>query len=202
MNSELDRNVQTDGAATGADAFLRDREDERLVLQFLAGRREAVGDLFRRHRDGVFRIAYRFTGNRDDALEITQDVFMKLIEHLGGFRQGSRFSTWLYRVSVNQTLDFLRRRARLAAAPLSAPPGGGAAGAADPARSAERAELRERLKAALGKLSEKHRTAVVLHGVEQLSYKEIAEITGVSTGTVMSRLFYARKRLAELLGDR
>ncbi|NMD35607.1 MAG: sigma-70 family RNA polymerase sigma factor, partial [Planctomycetes bacterium] len=66
--------------------------------------------MFRRHRDGVFRIAYRFTGNRDDALEITQDVFMKLIEHLGGFRQGSRFSTWLYRVSVNQTLDFLRRR--------------------------------------------------------------------------------------------
>ncbi len=202
MNSDLGQDVQTDGAATREDAFLRDREDERLVLQFLAGRKEALGDLFRRHREGVFRIAYRLTSNRDDALEITQEVFMKLIEHLGGFRQGSRFFTWLYRVTVNHALDFMRRRTRLAAAPLDDAAVQMPAGAPDPARGAERAELRERLAAALGRLSEKHRTAVVLHGVEQLSYKEIAEITGVSTGTVMSRLFYARKRLAELLGDR
>ncbi len=203
MNRGRDPDVQIDGVGTTpGDTFVSDREDERMVLEFLGGRKEALGDLFRKHRDGVFKIAYRLTNNREDALEVTQDVFMKLIGHLGGFRRGARFFTWLYRVAVNQSLDYLRRRQRATAAPLDDQGVQVPAETPDPVRGAERAELSERLNAALGRLSEKHREVVVLHGIEQLSYKEIAEITGASLGTVMSRLFYARKRLTELLEEK
>jgi RNA polymerase sigma-70 factor, ECF subfamily len=184
-----------------SDGFWRDREDEKKVLEFRAGSREALADLFRRYRKDVYEIAYRFTNNVDDALEITQEVFMKLIESLETFRRGSRFFTWLYRIAVNHAIDYLRRRKRRGMAPLDEDAHEALNKAGDPVERAEGAEFTERLRRALDQLSQKHRTVIVLHGLENLSYREIAQIVGCSTGTVMSRLFYARKRLAELLGE-
>lgn len=180
----------------------QDRDDETRVREFLAGKKEALGVLFRRYRRDVYEIAYRFTNNGEDALEITQEVFMKLMESLDTFRWGSRFFTWLYRIVVNQSIDFLRRRKRRAALPLEDREYAGSQRGTDPVRRAEHAELAERLHAALSRLSPKHRTVLVLHSLEDLSYREIAQIAGCSIGTVMSRLFYARKRLAEILGER
>jgi RNA polymerase sigma-70 factor (ECF subfamily) len=187
--------------ASEQEAFWRDRDDEKKVLEFLAGRREALADLFRRYRKDVYQIAFRYSNNADDALEITQEVFAKLLESLETFRRGSRFYTWLYRVAVNQSIDFLRRRKRRAAAPLQGEEYRTRDAGADPVKRAERSELAERLHEALGRLSDKHRAVLVLHSLENLSYREIAQVVGCSIGTVMSRLFYARRRLAEILGE-
>ena len=200
MNNFEDPDVeQKETVPSSEERFWRDRDDEKKVLEFLSGRKEALAELFRRYRQDVYEIAYRFTSNRDDALEITQEVFMKLIEGLESFRRGSRFFTWLYRIAVNQSIDFLRRRKRRAAVPLEEGELRNLRRGTDPVQRAQSAELSERLREALGKLSEKHRTVLILHGMENLSYREIAQVVGCSIGTVMSRLFYARKRLAELL---
>ena len=202
VNSGPDSDVQMAEEDLGEqEAFWRDRDDEKKVLEFLGGRRDALADLFRRYRKDVYQIAFRYTNNADDALEITQEVFGKLLESLETFRRGSRFFTWLYRVAVNQSIDFLRRRRRRAAAPLEGDEYRSRDVGADPVKRAERAELAERLHAALGKLSDKHRMVLVLHSLENLSYREIAQVVGCSMGTVMSRLFYARRRLAEILRE-
>jgi len=200
LNNSDDCDVQEEETVPSSEErFWLDRDDERKVLEFLSGRKEALAELFRRYRQDVYEIAYRFTSNRDDALEITQEVFMKLIEGLESFRRGSRFFTWLYRIAVNQSIDFLRRRKRRAAVPLEEGEHRNRRRGTDPVERAQTAELSERLRSALGKLSEKHRTVLILHSMENLSYREIAQVVGCSIGTVMSRLFYARKRLAELL---
>jgi RNA polymerase sigma-70 factor, ECF subfamily len=200
VNNADDLDVQNTEARV-ADSFWRDRDDEKKVLEFRAGSREALAELFRRYRRDVYEIAYRFTSNVDDALEVTQEVFMKLIESLETFRRGSRFFTWLYRIAVNQAIDHLRRRKRRAMVPLDEDAHESAGRGNDPVERAEQTEFTERLTRALEQLSQKHRTVIVLHSLENLSYREIAQIVGCSTGTVMSRLFYARKRLAEVLGE-
>ena len=182
------------------DPLQRDREDRRAVREFLAGRRDALGDLFRRYRKDVYAIAHRFTGNKDDALDVTQEVFLKLIERMDEFERSARFSTWLYRVAVNQSIDCMRRRRRRAAAPLGDAVVEVTGGGTDPVERAERREVSASLMHALDQLSDKHRSVIVLHGLENLSYKEIARVMGCSEGTVMSRLYYARKYLAEILG--
>jgi RNA polymerase sigma-70 factor (ECF subfamily) len=203
LNNREKRNVQKEEERPPEGPLGEDRDDERRVLEFLAGRRDALAVLFRRYRNDVYEIAYRFTSNRDDALEVTQEVFMKLMESLETFRRGSRFFTWLYRIAVNQSIDYLRRRRRRATVPLEDVALVRASGSGvDPVKRAESTELAERVQSALAKLSEKHRAVLVLHSLENLSYREIAQIVGCSMGTVMSRLFYARKRLADMLGDR
>ena len=200
VNNADDLDVQNTEARV-ADSFWRDRDDEKKVLEFRAGSKEALAELFRRYRRDVYEIAYRFTSNVDDALEITQEVFMKLIESLETFRRGSRFFTWLYRIAVNQAIDYLRRRKRRTMVPLNEEAYESAGRGNDPVERAEKSEFTERLTWALAQLSQKHRTVIVLHSLENLSYREIAQIVGCSTGTVMSRLFYARKRLAEVLRE-
>ncbi len=198
MNRKEERSVQKgERSPQGRKAT----DDQALVAAFVAGDRQALAELFRRYRRSVYEIAYRYTSNREDALEVTQEVFLKVIENASEFRRGARFSTWLYRIAVNQSIDYLRRRKRRSFAPLEGEGFQARGTRADPVLEAEKTELQERVNEALWKLSEKHRDVLVLHTLEHLSYAEIAKIVGCSVGTVMSRLFYARKRLAELLGE-
>ena len=183
-----------------------DREDLDKVERFLRGDLEAFEFLFDKYREKVHRIAFRFVRNREDALEVAQDVFLRVHAGIAKFKTDSKFFTWLYRITVNRAIDFTRSKKKRLAQELHQPFLEAQEGALpgrmpeqDPAEAAQEKELRERLEEAVRMLSEKHRAVFLLHAMENLSYKEIAEVMECSVGTVMSRLFYARKKLQELL---
>lgn len=181
-------------------------EDLSLVDRCLARDAQAFEALFNKYRDKVYRVAYGYVHDKDDALDVVQEAFIKAFKSLAGFERESGFYTWLTRIAINLAIDHRRRRARKKAVLLEdymepEPRPGGGPPPADPARGVEEKELRERYFQALEELSEKHRTVFLLHTVEGMAYKEIASTLEISIGTVMSRLHYARKRLQELLRD-
>ena len=185
-----------------------DREDIVKVEEFLSGELPAFEFLFDKYREKVYRIAYRFTRNKDDALEIAQDVFLRVYTNLGKFKTDSKFFTWLYRITVNRSIDFTRSKKtkvlqQVCPSLLDAQHStvSGRRGSKDPSEKAEAKELGEKLTDAVSTLSDKHRTVFLLHAVENLSYREIAGVMDSSIGTVMSRLFYARQKLQETLGN-
>ena len=183
-----------------------DAEDLEKVAQFLAGDTAAYEFLFEKYRDKVFGIAYRYTRNKDDALEVTQEVFLRVWLSLAKFKTESKFFTWLYRITVNRSIDFTRSRKNQPVLGLETPALDAAeeathrrSPAPDPTAGVEEKELAEHLRRAVDTLSSKHRSTFILHAYENLSYKETAEVLGCNIGTVMSRLFYARKKLQEIL---
>jgi RNA polymerase sigma-70 factor (ECF subfamily) len=179
--------------------------DASLLELVAAGDRSALDDLFRRYRSVAYRVAYRLLGREADALDAVQDGFVKALTHLDRFRGHSSFKTWLLRIVSNASLDLGRQRkrdARLPQAPAGDHPD--RFGPADlPPLDTElaRADLRRRIDAALVRLPESQRQTFVLHVDGGLSYREVAESLGISIGTVMSRLFYARQKLKTLLAD-
>jgi RNA polymerase sigma-70 factor (ECF subfamily) len=170
---------------------------EPLLVACSGGDREAFSDLFDRYRDRVYAIAWHLTGDRAAAADVTQDVFMKLLTRLPQFRGQAAFSTWLYRIVVNATHDYGRSRRR--AIPFDALAEMPCAPVAEE-RYAQ-VQRRARIRAALLRLPVKLRIPVVLRHVEGLAYDEIAVATGVSPGTVASRLSRAHRRLARELSD-
>jgi RNA polymerase sigma-70 factor (ECF subfamily) len=171
-------------------------DDETLVQLARDGDRPACEELFRRHRDAAFRVAYRLLNHHEDALDAVQDGFIKAICHLGEFDGRSGFRTWLMRIIHNAAIDAGRKRKRRPAFGLRVGAHGNEpANAADPAVGLNRADLRRALDAALGRLSPTTRQTFVLFAEAGLSYKEIAELQHVPIGTVMSRLHYARRKL-------
>jgi RNA polymerase sigma-70 factor, ECF subfamily len=181
--------------------------DEVLLERFAAGERAALEELFSRYRQPAYRAAFRLLGNEPDALDAVQEGFIKALTHLSGFQGRSSFKTWLLRVVSNAALDLGRQRGRRVVLSLSAQ---GADDAGDAslltpdvaATGLERADLRILLDEALATLSDAQRQTFVLHADAGLSYREVADATGVSIGTVMSRLFYARQKLREYLSQR
>ncbi|MBA4063607.1 MAG: RNA polymerase sigma factor [Isosphaera sp.] len=179
--------------------------DAALLERFAAGDRAALDDLFRRHRGVAYRVAYRLLGREADALDAVQDAFVKVLTSLDRFRGRSSFKTWLLRVVCNAALDVGRHRRRGARVP-QAPPGDppdryGPGELPPPDAGLTRADLRGKIDAALAQLPGPQRQTFVLHVDGGLSYREAAEALGISIGTVMSRLFYARQRLKTLLAD-
>lgn len=183
-----------------------DTEDLLKVEDFLGGNTEAFEFLFDKYRERVYGIAYRFVRNKEDALEVAQEVFLRVYLGLAKFKTNSKFFTWLYRITVNRAIDFTRSRKVQPILGMDAnamdaigEPPGRRSRPSDPVEQAQESELEERLMSAVAQLSEKHRAVFVLHACENLAYKQIAEVVGCNIGTVMSRLFYARKKLQEIL---
>lgn len=171
--------------------------DDQLVQAYLAGRKEAFAELMARHEDRVYALAWRMMGNRQDALDASQEVFLQLLRKLDRYDSRAAFTTWLYRVASNVCYDQLRRRARQPVlSPESEPPP-----VEDPrwAEPFDAVDVRPELSRALGSLSEDFRTVVVLHDIEQLRYDDIAQILEIPVGTVKSRLSRGRHELAERL---
>jgi len=187
----------------GADDAAGDAErDAAAVERLKQGDTKALDELFRRHRDAAYGIAYRLLGNPDDALEVVQEAFIHVMRGIQAFRGQSAFRTWLYRIVTHAALDYRRWRAVRAADSLDAETAAEpAAGPADrtPAQEASDRDLERAIEKALANISDKNRAALVLYALEGLSYKEVAEVLGISVGTVMSRIFNARQRLRELL---
>lgn len=184
------------------------REDDLALARRAAkGDVEAFRSLFERHRRRVYSIAWRFTRNRDDALDVVQEVFIKVHRALDTFDGRSLFSTWVCRIATNASIDWTRRRKGEHVEYQEALMGpeqeeGGPEilpRPESPQDAAVRGELREKIRGAVEELSEKHRSVFLLHAVEGLSYQEIADFQGIPIGTVMSRLHYARKYLRDFL---
>jgi RNA polymerase sigma-70 factor, ECF subfamily len=181
--------------------------DEQLLARLAGGEREALEELFRRYRGLAYRVAYRLLGHEADALDAVQEGFIKALTHLHTFQGRSTFKTWLLRIVSNAALDVGRLRGRREVLSLDGPETGpGESGHPvtdhDPSLELEREDLRHLLDQALATLSEAQRRTFVLHVEAELSYREVAEVLGISIGTVMSRLYYARQRLRAYLAQR
>ncbi len=183
--------------------------DAELVGLSRGGDTGAFEILVRRHQARLYSTILHLVRNAEDAEDVVQQAFIKAYRSLPRFKGQSSFYTWLYRIAINVALNHLKRTRRREGESLDDPDRGlerdpsylALASADDPGRDARRTELREKLNAALGRLSEKHRTVVVLHDMEGLPHEEIARLTGASVGTVRSRLFYARQMLQGLLSE-
>ncbi len=184
------------------------RDDRELVRGAQKGDTLAFEELVARHRDKVYARAYGMMRNEDAALDLSQEAWVKGWQRLRQFQGESSFSTWITRIVINLCLDQLRKQKRQRTDSLEAlsEESGGVERqmpvvAVNPSAGLEREELRQRIDRALDQLSYEHRTALILHEFQEMEYKEIAKVMGCSIGTVMSRLFYARRRMAALLAN-
>lgn len=178
----------------GADE-LGSESDEALVKAFVdSADQQALEVLLRRHESRVLGLAFRTLGNRPDALDVTQDVFLSVFRRAKSFKHRSAFSTWLYRLTINACHDHARQKAR-SPAPVE-PVEGHSADSPDAfAASDDRMAVHD----ALQELIPEQRTAVVMRDIYQMSYEEIAAATGTPAGTVRSRIARGRISLAKKL---
>jgi RNA polymerase sigma-70 factor (ECF subfamily) len=170
--------------------------DETLVRRCLEGEREAFEMLFERYRQPVFALTLRYSGDSDEADDLLQDVFLKVFERLHLFKFRSAFSTWLYRIAVNTSLDRRRWRKRREEPPPDWEP---TPGTTAPDIQLDQERLREVLDEALQELPEHFRLVVILKDMQDFPYEDIASILGISRGTVASRLNRGRRALRKVL---
>jgi RNA polymerase sigma-70 factor (ECF subfamily) len=180
-----------------------------LVRRARCGDLEAYDVLVKRYQERIFATIYHMTSNHEDANDLAQESFIKAFQALKSFKGGSSFYTWLYRIAVNKTINFLKQRKNRRHMSLNDldfnaehdPDLMALISDNTPRRAAGLTELQEKLNAALMKLSEPHRLVVVLHDVQGQSHEEIAKVMDCNIGTVRSRLFYARQQLQGYLAD-
>ncbi len=183
-------------------------DDLALVRMAQRGDMVAFEELVARHRDKIYARAYSMMRNEEEAIDLSQEAWVKGWQRLRQFQGESGFGTWMTRIVINLCLDELRKQKRQRAESIEemSEESGGVERQmpvveVNPTAGLERTELRQRIDHALGQLSYEHRTVLVLHEFEEMEYKEIARTMGCSIGTVMSRLFYARRKMAALLSD-
>ncbi len=174
-----------------------------LVKRAQRGDLQAYDELVKRYQERIYATVYHMTSNHEDANDLAQEAFIKAYSALKSFKGGSTFYTWLYRIAVNKTINFLKQRKNKFHLSLNDidfnaehdPDLMALISDKTPTRDVALSELQKKLNEALLKLSEPHRMVVVLHDVQGQSHDEIAEIMGCNIGTVRSRLFYARQQL-------
>lgn len=185
-------------------------DDRTLVRHAQEGDLSAFDELIRRYQERVYATIYHMTSNHEDANDLTQETFLKAYKALRSFKGDSGFFTWVYRIAVNKTINFLKQRKNrhngysLNDLDFNAehdPDLVALISENTPRRDMNLAELQEKLNEAMQKLSDVHRLVVTLHDVQGLSHEEIGKIMECNPGTVRSRLFYARQQLQGALAD-
>ena len=182
-------------------------DDREAVRRVQAGDTDAFEPLVEKYKRKVFRLAYQVLRDQEEALDTSQEAFVKAFRALPAFKGDSAFYTWLFRITMNVALDRRRQRAArtksLGAEDVTPEEWERTAVSTDPDPEdvATSAERRDRIRKGLDSLSDHHRTIIILSDIEGLQYREIAEVLGIPMGTVMSRLHHARKRLREVLGS-
>ena len=181
---------------TGPETRDEQADDAALLSAHAAGDPDAFTELVRRHRDRLWAVALRTTGDPEDAADALQDALVSAFRNASSFRGESAVTTWLHRIVVNACLDRMRRRRTRPTVPLPEEDGEGHHGLADPRDDLDRLELRMEIDRALRSLPDEQRAAIVLVDVEGRSVAEAAELLGVPEGTVKSRCSRGRARLA------
>jgi RNA polymerase sigma-70 factor (ECF subfamily) len=200
--------LPTNAPAPGASAPAP-TDEMVLVKRARHGDLTAYDELVRRYQERIYATVYHMTSNHEDANDLAQEAFIKAFQALKSFKGGSSFYTWVYRIAVNKTINFLKQRKNRAQMSLNDldfnaehdPDLVALISDKTPRREVGLTELQEKLNAAMQKLSEPHRLVVTLHDVQGLSHEEIADIMDCNIGTVRSRLFYARQQLQAYLSD-
>jgi RNA polymerase sigma-70 factor, ECF subfamily len=198
--------MQTEATLAQADVSELD-----LVARCQAGDTEAFDELVTRYRTRVFGMIYNMVHSEQDAWDLAQDSFLKAWKSIKRFKGRSSFYTWIYRIVMNVTIDWLRKRQVKGGGGefddsiqlKEVEPGSKTVPKAEalPHEMMERSEIRTRIDKAIAQLSPEQRAVILMKEIEGMQYHEIAEAVGCSIGTVMSRLFYARKKLQNLLRD-
>jgi len=184
-------------------------DDLALVRKAQQGDLSAYDDLIRRYQERIYATIYHMTSNHEDANDLAQETFIKAFRALKSFKGDSTFFTWVYRIAVNKTINFLKQRKNRFQKSLNDlnvnaehdPDIIALISDKTPRRDLNLLELQEKLNEAMQKLSEVHRLVVTLHDVQGLPHEEISRIMDCNTGTVRSRLFYARQQLQAYLSD-
>src|SRR5678815_1317994 len=184
-------------------------DDLVLVRRAQGGEYSAFDGLVQRYQERIYATVYHMTSNHEDANDLTQETFIKAFKALGSFKGDSSFFTWVYRIAVNKTINFLKTRKNKIHLSLNDldfnaehdPDLMTFISEKTPRRDMGLTELQEKLNEAMQKLSDVHRLVVTLHDVQGLSHEEIGKIMECNVGTVRSRLFYARQQLQAHLSD-
>ncbi len=183
-------------------------DDKALVQDAQQGDTAAFEELVARYRDKIYARAYSMMRNEEEAIDLSQEAWVKGWQRLSQFHGESGFGTWMTRIVINLCLDQLRKQKRQRTESIEEidEESGGVERQmpvvhVNPTAGLERAELRQRIDRAMAQLTPEHRTVLILHEFEEMEYKAIAKTMDCSIGTVMSRLFYARRKLAALLVD-
>jgi RNA polymerase sigma-70 factor, ECF subfamily len=182
----------------------QDGDEAELIERSRKGDSEAFGVLVERYQRRVVGVAMAVVHNQDDAIELSQETFVRAYENLSKFESRSSFSTWLYRIAANLAIDFWRREGRhvvLHGEDAETEIGKMPTTTGDSFKEVSRLELSARLKQALEELTPEHRAVILLREVEGMSYDEISDVLQCPRGTVMSRLHYARTHLRTILKD-
>lgn len=185
------------------------QSDVELVKAARNGDMRAYDQLVQRYQERIYATVYHMTSNHEDANDLAQETFIKAHSALKSFKGDSSFYTWVYRIAVNKTINFLKQRKNKTSLSLNDldfniendPELVALVSDKTPRRDIAMAELQEKLNVAMQKLSDVHRMVVTLHDVQGLSHEEIADIMDCNVGTVRSRLFYARQQLQAYLSD-
>ena len=208
--ADQDKPAETPVTSTGKKSDSPEAKAEvALVDRARAGDLQAYDELMRRYQERIYGTVYHMTSNHEEANDLVQETFIKAHQALKSFKGGSSFYTWVYRIAVNKTINFLKQRKNRQGMSLNDldfnaendPDLVALISHKTPRREAGLAELQQKLNEAMGKLSEVHRLVVTLHDVQGVAHEEIAEIMECNIGTVRSRLFYARQQLQGYLAD-
>jgi len=184
-------------------------DEASLLAQAMAGNVDSIERLILKYQQRIYNTVLKMCGNADDAAELTQDTFVRVIQSLRNFRAQSSFYTWMFRIAVNLTLNFCKRNAKVSFQPLENEPDEQLKqqlkdflidkNSPNPPDVAAAGEMHNMVLRALEKLDADQRTAVVLRDIEQMNYAEIAETLEIEIGTVKSRIARGRKNLREIL---
>lgn len=192
---------------------MKEESDRQLVARCKKGDSQAFELLVKRYQRRAYAVALGMLHNSEDAQDATQEAFIKAYRYLDKFKGTSSFYTWLYRIVVNLCIDHLRKGSRVTSVEyddrLKRPDDVVQKGSelkpstlgTNPKKALAREELKKQIQLGLDSLSDKHRAVIVLRELQGLSYKEMAEVMKCSKGTIMSRLFHARKKLQEFLRE-
>jgi RNA polymerase sigma-70 factor (ECF subfamily) len=190
-------------------ADLEHEDDESLVARTRRGEQGAFDVLVQRYKERLYATVYHMTSNHEDANDLVQDSLIKAYKSIHSFKGQSSFYTWVYRIAVNRTINFIKRRKTRNHYSLddvdsniqSDPDFVELMSHVTPRREVGLGELQEKLNEALQKLSETHRAVVTMHDVQGMTHADIAKVMKCSEGTVRSRLFYARQQLQGILSE-
>ncbi len=192
--------------------------EKQLIDRARKGDRSALGELLENHHNRLYNVALRMVSNRDDAAEITQDAMLKVVQHIGSYDGRSKLSTWMIRITMNQSISFLRKRKLRKTTSLDMEYSGGGSGSAassdggegsalreriagdeehEPSQRVEQSEMITQLHLALDRVDAVFRSILVLRDINEMDYQQISQVLSVPVGTVKSRLFRARLALRE-----